>query len=181
MGIESALWVHGGFYSSYMALRPQLVQILSEHLTRRSQHRAVLLTGHSLGGALAVLATFDLATFCDEYSNLRPRELQLYTFGAPRVGLADFATAFAHELAGHTCVRVFTRKDPIACETGHGRGAQGQEGSEVPSVLHKLGYFHVGCPLELSTKEAPDDVVTDAFEKGMKVGRERGLGQGVAT
>ena len=41
------------------------------------------MTGHSLGGALAVLCALDLQ---DIYGNIN-----LYTFGCPRVGNAAFA------------------------------------------------------------------------------------------
>jgi predicted lipase len=44
----------------------------------------VLLTGHSLGGALATLAAHDLATHCGLTN------CQVYTFGAPRPGNRAF-------------------------------------------------------------------------------------------
>jgi hypothetical protein len=58
----------------------------------------LLYAGHSLGGALAVLA-----------AGRRP-PLAVYTFGAPRVGDADFAES----LTGTAVYRVVNRRDAIA-------------------------------------------------------------------
>ena len=49
----------------------------------------ILLTGHSLGGALATLAAYDIR----RELNVPPCSVVCYTFGAPRVG----NYAFAHD------------------------------------------------------------------------------------
>jgi hypothetical protein len=48
----------------------------------------ILVTGHSLGGALAVLAAADIKR---SFPDLADNELDLYTFGCPRVGTPLFA------------------------------------------------------------------------------------------
>lgn len=47
-----------------------------------------LVTGHSLGGALASLASLWMAY----YNHISPSQLYLYTFGAPRAGDVEYAT-----------------------------------------------------------------------------------------
>ncbi len=64
--------VHAGFATGYSAMRPRLLDLLS------GGPRRLLLTGHSLGGALANLAAVDFP------------HAELLTFGAPRVGNSDF-------------------------------------------------------------------------------------------
>lgn len=45
------------------------------------RHGTCLLAGHSLGGAIAVLAAYDIAM------QLKPLRLECVTFGAPRIGV----------------------------------------------------------------------------------------------
>lgn len=47
----------------------------------------IVTTGHSLGGALATLASYDIRTQLDH----PPCRMECYTFGAPRVGNYAFA------------------------------------------------------------------------------------------
>jgi len=49
----------------------------------------ICVTGHSLGGALATLAGFDLAARPD-----LPKPIKLVTFESPRVGSGGFQPAF---------------------------------------------------------------------------------------
>jgi predicted lipase len=47
------------------------------------------MTGHSLGGALAMLAALDINT------NFKlPQRVRVYTFGTPRLGNVAFSTAY---------------------------------------------------------------------------------------
>jgi hypothetical protein len=72
--------VHEGFAAAFRSLRPQIDHWLETAGAGRGQ---LILTGHSLGAALATLAT----------SVWKPA--QLLTLGSPRVGDATFATLFA--------------------------------------------------------------------------------------
>ncbi len=51
----------------------------------------VFAVGHSLGGALASLAAFDIRRHCP---CLKPMDVSCYTFGAPRVGNHAFARQY---------------------------------------------------------------------------------------
>lgn len=69
---------HQGFMSAYFAVRKDLLKAMD---TFTGQH--VIVTGHSLGGALAIIAALDI-----QYNLGAKRDLsfEVYTFGAPRVG-----------------------------------------------------------------------------------------------
>ena len=70
---------HLGFVRAWDRIREQVI----EWLNSGSKEAPLVLTGHSLGGALALLAAFDLAK---ERFPIRA----VITFGAPRVGLFWF-------------------------------------------------------------------------------------------
>jgi pimeloyl-ACP methyl ester carboxylesterase len=76
--------VHLGFSS---VLRRTWSKI--EELLEGAQDKPLFLTGHSMGGALAVLTACRLA-------KLRRPAIATYTFGAPRVGDPAFCDAYAH-------------------------------------------------------------------------------------
>ncbi len=69
--------VHGGFRTAWFAVRDAVSSAVAE----LEPQLPLYVTGHSLGGALAVLATYDLPD--DELA-------ACYTFGCPRVGDIDF-------------------------------------------------------------------------------------------
>jgi triacylglycerol lipase len=78
--------VHGGFARAFEeVLQPMLAAV--GDLSRGSQPR-LYLTGHSLGGALAVLAAAVLG-----FETSRD-VAAVYTYGQPRVGDPDFSAAF---------------------------------------------------------------------------------------
>jgi hypothetical protein len=72
--------IHAGFYKAYGSVSNQLKEKLAE-----VEHLPLYITGHSLGGALATIATQDL-----EGSGFTDQIAACYTFGSPRVGNADF-------------------------------------------------------------------------------------------
>ncbi|CAF1406694.1 unnamed protein product, partial [Didymodactylos carnosus] len=75
--------VHIGFYHAYDAIKTQ-VRSSVYALVQTFPQATVLVTGHSLGGALATLAAIDLK------QQYEAAIIQLYTFGSPRVGNAAF-------------------------------------------------------------------------------------------
>jgi hypothetical protein len=72
--------IHAGFFDAYGLLSGLIKNKLSE-----VAHLPLYVTGHSLGGALATVATQDL-----EKSGYKDQIAACYTFGSPRVGNADF-------------------------------------------------------------------------------------------
>jgi hypothetical protein len=71
---------HNGFCAAYDAVKDLVAAAM------RERGRPFYVTGHSLGGALAVLACFHL----DAEPETRRHLAACYTFGCPRVGNLDF-------------------------------------------------------------------------------------------
>jgi len=79
--------VHRGFLNAYGGVKDKFFKEIQE-LVRIHPTANILFTGHSLGGALATLATIDF------YRSTNNKNILLYTFGSPRVGNNDFAKYF---------------------------------------------------------------------------------------
>jgi predicted lipase len=81
---KSGAKMHRGFVSAYMSVRNPI------HTCLKNQSAThVVVTGHSLGGALATLAAVDL-----QYNFGNQAKIEIYTFGAPRVGNGGFRDSF---------------------------------------------------------------------------------------
>src|SRR5204863_5306338 len=89
---DTSLRVHAGFYRNVRATRWQVIEELRKAAAGKSllddgrdvEHpmQALYVTGHSLGGAMAVL--FALSIACDEASReVAGRLRAIYTFGQP--------------------------------------------------------------------------------------------------
>lgn len=85
---DNSIAVDKGFYDLYDILKPDVMSIISD-MTRKYGTKKLFITGHSLGGALATICTFD--TMYNEF----PYEISyLVTFGSPRVGNQYFSDYF---------------------------------------------------------------------------------------
>jgi hypothetical protein len=78
---------HRGFGDGWASLRPAITQWLAARAPK-----TIVLTGHSLGGAMAVLAAYDLA----EHWPIA----EVTVFGCPRAGTGAFAQSYASRPAG---------------------------------------------------------------------------------
>jgi triacylglycerol lipase len=76
---------HVGISAIYYSAREQILNVLD----RLSVSKALLITGHSLGGALATLCALDVAV------NSKFDHPIIYTYASPRVGDPAFARNFA--------------------------------------------------------------------------------------
>lgn len=85
---DADVGVEHGMYSLYASLRVDVRSILNNMVTKYDTRR-LLITGHSLGGALATLTAFDLL-----YAKAPFLVTDLVTFGSPRVGNERFAQYF---------------------------------------------------------------------------------------
>lgn len=92
---------HVGISDIYYSAREQILS----SLRRLSKKKALIITGHSLGGALAVLCAIDVV------GNSEFSSPTLYTYGAPRVGNPVFAKAFTS--AVDQCYRINNRFDIV--------------------------------------------------------------------
>lgn len=99
--------VHGGFQDVYECVRASIAANLAGATAGCEK---ILVTGHSLGAALAVLAAPDISRAVPPIP-ANTAEPRLVTFGGPRVGLPDFAAAF--NAAIESCFRVVNFLDIV--------------------------------------------------------------------
>lgn len=99
----SSCSVHTGFLNSYSSLVTEVQQYLPVLFSTYSGARVVV-TGHSLGAAQAVLGAIDVKLW-----GYTP---YLYTYGCPRVGESNFANYF-NSIVTATNLRAVYLDDPV--------------------------------------------------------------------
>jgi hypothetical protein len=82
--------VHAGFVKAWNSIRERVLNLIQD-LRTEDPNLVLFITGHSLGGGLAIICAFDLAI---ELS-LKRYEISVTTWGAPSVGNFSFARRFA--------------------------------------------------------------------------------------
>ena len=95
--------VHSGFLHAYESIIADLAAYLRQP---GADNRPLFVTGHSLGGALAILAALELKRQGFAIA-------QVYTFGQPRVGNAAYKRMYDAELGAQT-FRVVYEEDIVA-------------------------------------------------------------------
>eukprot|EP01034_Spumella_vulgaris_P037628 gene37628-46421_t len=100
-GKHSGVSVHKGFLEQFHAVRTPLTNFLKDH---EGDYNRIVITGHSLGGALASIAG---AYFSHLHLGV---EVAVHTFGSPRVGNKAFGRYFSEHMAEHW--RVVNEEDP---------------------------------------------------------------------
>lgn len=98
--------VHDGFYQAFLSMNDDLESFIAQFASHKTH--TVHCIGHSLGGGLATLC----AEYLESKTTLKP---YLYTFGAPRVGMAPFATSLTNGLSNERMYRVYHRTDIVPC------------------------------------------------------------------
>jgi len=91
---------HEGFYQAYRAMRDFVLRYLDQFYIGQR----IVICGHSLGGAIALLLAEGLRRVKDAHYNVL-----LYTYGAPRAADAEF-TGGAAALVHH---RIVNHNDPV--------------------------------------------------------------------
>ncbi|SPN79504.1 Class 3 lipase [Brazilian cedratvirus IHUMI] len=116
------IMVHRGFFTAYNLIARQISQTLRElHVSR------IYIAGHSLGGALATLATF--------YQKHKYKTIA-YVYGSPRVGNVNFSSSFTD-----TPFYNVQNENDIVCQVPLAVTPFVQEGDTAPSLYY---YQHVG-------------------------------------
>lgn len=84
-GSRSGAMMHRGFVAAYFSVRDEIHDYMKKHPISTA-----IVTGHSLGGALATLCAVDIQyNFSDTV-----KTIEAYTFGAPKVGNDGFRDSF---------------------------------------------------------------------------------------
>lgn len=81
---RSGAKMHKGFVNAYLSVRDRIHEYLKNNPVSN-----VTVTGHSLGGAIASLCAVDI-----QYNFGNKVNIDIYTFGAPRVGNDGFRESF---------------------------------------------------------------------------------------
>lgn len=104
--------VHQGFYRVYESVQAQVhVAFLKLWHTYKSRAPTIMVTGHSLGAAMSMLAMVDLVY---TFSDVAQTKFSLYNFGEPRVGNPSLAYWVTEDLLQtHEQFRVTHKADPI--------------------------------------------------------------------
>lgn len=95
---SNGVYVHSGFHRQFT----QILQELDAYLEKDAGNKSIVFCGHSLGGAIATLASVH---FADKYA------VSCYTFGSPRVGNTKFCRLFESSVKDH--MRVVNSNDPV--------------------------------------------------------------------
>ena len=100
---------HGGFYRSYLKLQKQVRDTAEQMVRKYSQNKPkFLVTGISLGGALAALASYDLSLYFKHIGV--DVDFIFYTFGQPRIGNKQLIKHIDQEI---TILRMVYSADPV--------------------------------------------------------------------
>ncbi|CAK7333077.1 unnamed protein product [Dovyalis caffra] len=104
-GMPDAM-VHHGFYTAYhnSTIRPGILNAV-ERAKEYYGDLDIMVTGHSMGGAMASFCGLDLMV------NTKAKNVQVMTFGQPRVGNAAFASYYS-QLVPNT-IRVTNEHDIV--------------------------------------------------------------------
>jgi triacylglycerol lipase len=116
--------IHEGFGLALSSVWAQTLEAIKDY---QDKAQGLWITGHSLGAALATLATARFLEKPMQIPNLKTDVRGLYTFGSPRVGNGDFATKF-DELFKSKTFRFVNNRDIVT--------------RVAPHTL--MGYSHVG-------------------------------------
>lgn len=109
--------VHRGFAGAYQSLASNIIDRI--RILYAESDRPVFLTGHSLGGALAIICSLDLHVVLD----IPTAKIIVSAFGSPRIGNFSFQKVYNSTL--HQTWRISIQRDLV-------------------TKLPKLGYYHVG-------------------------------------
>lgn len=103
--------VHVGFVDLYMSMCTQIVNQINVLLERYGHIEYLILTGHSLGAAIATVAAYHIS--CWSMGRIK---VCLVTFGSPRVGDNRYAASFATK--NIYAIRVANSKDGVTAIPG---------------------------------------------------------------
>ena len=118
--------IHDGFYTSWSRLKDEIVECVKPYLNNDNYN--IICTGHSRGGALAILCGRHLI------KNENSKDIMVYAFGTPKQGNAEYVIQMQKYIEnGLNIIRIINGYDIVP---------------ELPP--DELGFRHVGMEIKLS-------------------------------
>lgn len=141
--ICSGCTAHRGFWNSWVDARERVTTSVKQATTNFPSY-SVIVTGHSLGAAIATLAAASLRN--------AGYTVALYNFGSPRVGGSKLSTYISNQSGGN--YRVTHWNDPVP---------------KVPLVI--MGYTHISPQYYINKPNKQDVQSSDVqiFEGGLNM------------
>ena len=96
-GNKSHGQVHKGFFQGFSFVKEKINEFLSD---KNVNNKEIIITGHSLGGAIATLT----AAWLSDDPQCKSSKIMLYTYGSPRVGNKTFYNYFSKRIIYFRCV-----------------------------------------------------------------------------
>jgi len=124
------LKVHGGFKLAFDSIKDRVTDLLLDEAGAGGATDHVVFVGHSMGGALAQLATV-------YYCELKAR---LVTFASPAIGNAAFCRLLD------------------CCGQPYGGLRVWNDFDVVPSIAQLVGYKHAGVPIKLDVSKSAKEL-----------------------
>ncbi|MCB9638694.1 MAG: lipase family protein [Myxococcales bacterium] len=151
-------YVHTGFHRAYKQIRDAIAQKAKKE--SKGGRLPIFLTGHSLGGALAILAAAHLR-------DLKLTVRAVYTYGQPRVGDKEFNAKLTTSI-----YRIANEHDPVSPVP-----ASLTKQSRYYGHVGKLYYFNSKGHYKASMKKIPNK----NFKSILKIFTSLGKGHKIAT
>jgi len=157
--------VHSGFHKAWLSVRSEIQASVATAIKMCGPKCGIIVTGHSLGGALATLCMAEIVQWYPGVNTFS------YTFGSPRVGNDNFATYYnsiqpnnyrlvnQHDLVPHvpTQVMQYHHVPTEVWYTSNGTYQECNDSGEDPScsdsinnpatlsIYDHLHYFNMHC------------------------------------
>ncbi|ORX94003.1 alpha/beta-hydrolase [Basidiobolus meristosporus CBS 931.73] len=129
-GAEKDTMVHGGFLKAFNSVSEDVIEGLKkvvDQLPSDPEDYELVVTGHSLGGAVAVLGAMEIKNhllnpksprcITPPTKTINPANILLRTYGQPRVGNPKFAKlaykTLSNSTIGNNMIRVTSKNDPV--------------------------------------------------------------------
>ena len=142
-------YIHAGFYQMFNLMKYELYHIIRKYLESNIKEYKIILTGHSLGGSVSIIATICL--FINFYSYFKTGKIKLenITFGSPKIGNIEFSNLYKDLIKNNT--HYFHNSDPIPCVPLLGFNSTGtlfQINKVNESRFYSINYHLLECYLE---------------------------------